>query len=110
MSESDIQHQIRLRLGGTGDVILFRNNGGVDRSEGRFIRYGLLGGSSDLIGILKPTGRFIALEVKKPGGRVSQKQKLFMDLVRSFGGFAAIVYSVADAVAAVSRASCGGFE
>lgn len=66
-------------------------------------------GGADLIGIL--TGRFIALEVKRPKkGRESEEQQMFMQLVRAKGGFAAIVRSVDEAHAAIQRAREGASE
>lgn len=115
MLESEHQQAIRLRLGSKGDLVLFRNNVGVLREETksgkeRFVRFGLLPGSCDLIGILKPTGRFFALEIKKARGRIGEKQQLFIELVREFGGFACVVRDVHEAEAAYERALRGAFE
>lgn len=105
--EVDIQQSIRLALGLEPGLILWRNNIGVARNEGsRPVQYGVGGkGGSDLIGVLN--GRFIALEVKKPGGRVSPEQLEFLECVRSVGGFAAVVHSVDEARAAIRRAQNG---
>jgi hypothetical protein len=107
MAERDIQWAIRVALGKDPRVVLWRNNTGTAERDGARIRYGLCVGSSDLIGILRTTGRFIALEVKTNKGRVSEEQTQFLDLVRSCGGFACIVRSVDEACQAVDRA-CGG--
>lgn len=53
-------------------------------------------GSADIIGIIKPTGRLLAIEVKKAGGKVSPEQQAFLDTVRDAGGLAIIAYSVDD--------------
>ena len=74
------------------------------------VRYGLAKGSSDLIGILKPSGRLVSLEVKTESGRVSPEQELWLAMIRRFGGFAAVVRSVDDALAALDRARAGAFE
>lgn len=74
------------------------------------IRYGLCRGSSDLVGILAPTGRWISLEVKTPTGRLTVEQKLFLRLVRHRGGFAAVVRSVDEAGEAIGRAREGQSE
>lgn len=71
------------------------------------MRYGLQKGSADLIGVLAPEGRFLALEVKTPKGRISKEQELFLSLVRKQGGFACVVRSVDDALAAIERAKKG---
>lgn len=108
MHETEIQQQIRLALGREPDLVLWRNNTGVAKHDGRKVRYGLALGSSDLVGIL--AGRFVALEVKRPKGRASDEQKLFVELVRAKGGFAAFVRSVDEARAAIQRAREGASE
>ncbi|GHT89395.1 hypothetical protein FACS1894137_18550 [Spirochaetia bacterium] len=49
-----------------------------------------LKGSSDILGIL-PGGRFLAIEVKAPGGRLSPEQKQFLAEIRELGGLAVMV-------------------
>lgn len=112
MTESEIQHAIRLELGRMPGLRIFRNNSGVaiDGESGRAIRYGLARGSSDLVGILAPTGRIVCLEVKTPTGRVSREQVMWLQLVRALGGFATVVRSVQDARDAVERARKGESE
>lgn len=90
-------------------VRLWRNNCGVVRKGGRFIRFGLCVGSSDLIGLI--ASRFAALEVKAPKGSVTtEEQHQFIADVRALGGFACIVHSVDEARAAVARAKTGAVE
>lgn len=107
MTESHILADIRLSLGREPDFRVWRNETGTARHLNRHVRYGLCRGSSDLIGILAPTGRLIALEVKTETGRPTREQLLFLDVVRRFGGFGAIVRSVQDAHAALDRARKG---
>jgi len=52
-------------------------------------------GTSDIIGIL-PGGQFLAIEVKKPGGVLSESQKEFLDKVNALGGRAFVAYSIDD--------------
>jgi hypothetical protein len=109
--EADIQQAIRLAVGMERDTVLWRNNIGTAIHQGtnRPIQYGVGGkGGSDLIGIV--AGRFFALEVKKPGGRVTTEQKDFIALVRMKGGFACIVRTTDEARAAVERARRGECE
>lgn len=84
--ESEIQDAVRLEASKLG-VTLWRNNTGMlyDR-RGSPVRYGLCNGSSDLIGIYK--GRFVAIEVKRQGGKATEKQKKFIEFVKSKGGIA----------------------
>lgn len=86
-------------------LLLWRNSVGATKHEGRLVTYGLAVGSADFIGLLD--GRFIALEAKTAAGRLSDAQSSFLDMVRRFGGFACVVRSAADAVAAIARARRG---
>lgn len=108
--ERDIQHEIRLASALVPELTLWRNNTGVAERAGRTLRYGLCRGSADLIGVLAPTGRIIALECKTEIGRLSEEQKLFLAHVRSRGGFAAVVRSVEEFLAAMARAKEGKSE
>ena len=106
-SEYEIQQRIRMACG-RGPVRLWRNNTGalVDQ-QGRFMRFGLCKGSSDLIGLraLEVTpemvgqriAQFVALEIKAAGGVVSPEQRAFLRLVQKLGGAAALCRSVEEA-------------
>ena len=114
-SEHEIQQRIRLACG-RGPVRLWRNNTGalVDQ-QGRFVRFGLCRGSSDLIGlrslVLTPElvgqriAQFAALEVKTPLGVVSPEQRAFLELVEQLGGVAAVCRSVEEAEQALAKRS-----
>ena len=96
-TEARIQHDIRLAAEQISGLTLWRNNvGALEDVNGRLVRYGLVPGSSDLIGIYR--GRFVAVEIKRPGGRTNPKraklQRLFRELVRASGGYAIVVSSV----------------
>ena len=110
MSESQIQSDIRIALGLVGDLRMFRNNVGVAKQDNTRVRYGLCTGSSDLIGILAPAGRFVALEVKTDTGKLTPEQTRFLAMVRALGGFATVVRSVPDAIEAIARARAGASE
>lgn len=106
-SEYEIQQRIRLACG-RGPVRLWRNNTGalVDQ-QGRFVRFGLCKGSSDLIGLrsleITPemvgqrVAQFVALEVKTASGVVSPEQRAFLRFVQELGGVAAVCRSVEEA-------------
>ena len=49
-------------------------------------------GISDIVGC-SPRGRFVAIEVKKPGGRPSPDQLDFIARIKASGGIAFIAYS-----------------
>lgn len=68
-------------------------------------RTGLAVGSADLIGLVPPSGRFIAIECKRPkGGRVTERQRAWLDVVRRCGGVAGIARSVDEAMTLVDEA------
>lgn len=82
-----------LRLKG---CVVFRNNAGVvfveEKGRRRAIRMGTPG-APDIIGCA-PGGIFIAIECKTKNGRVSQKQKDFLENIKNLGGFSLIVRNV----------------
>ena len=43
-------------------------------------------------------GKFVAIEVKRPGYKMTDKQELFQHEVRASGGIAFVAYSVDDVV------------
>jgi hypothetical protein len=60
--------------------------------------------------VLAPHGRLLALEVKRPGEYPTEDQRRWLAFVRSMGGFACVVRSVGEAIAAVQRARDGASE
>ena len=109
MSETAISKRVRLEAANLG-CHTWRNNSGAMRTrDGRFVRFGLGNESAainavmktlDLIGI-GPAGRFLAIEVKKPGWRYTGTarelaQSNFMRTVRGAGGVAFFASSVED--------------
>jgi Holliday junction resolvase len=53
-------------------------------------------GIADIIGCWK--GRFVAIEVKTAGGRVSPDQERFLESVRRHGGIALVARSIDDVI------------
>lgn len=102
--ESRLLADIRIALGREPDLVLWRiQPGGLADATGRPIRTAPIG-IADLCGILAPSGRWIALEVKTATGRVTPEQTRWGELLTSMGGVYAVVRSVEDAVAVVQRA------
>lgn len=113
--EKVTQNLIRLDLGMEPDLVLYRNSTGMasHESKGKTYkqRFGLCVGSSDLIGILSPGGRWFCLEIKRSEKeKPTDEQVAFMRLVRNMGGFACVVWSVETARAALARARKGERE
>jgi hypothetical protein len=85
----------------------------------RAIIAGLGDGSADLVGIVACTwpgvpdrrfGRAFALEVKWPEKKPRGDQVVWLRVIRSLGGFACVVSSIEEALAAVVRCRDGASE
>lgn len=82
-------------------IKVWRNNSGIAQVKGKGnLDYWLKlapKGTPDLIGYL-PDGKFIGIEVKKPGGEVSREQQDFLDDLNNKGGLGFVAYSLDDVV------------
>jgi len=108
-AETEIQQRIRLALGTTPHLRLFRNQVGQlpDPRTGRPVQFGLARGSSDLIGWRTVTvtpdmvgtrlAVFTSIEVKTSTGRLTPQQHAWLGTVRNAGGIAGVARSVRDA-------------
>lgn len=109
-NETSLMRQIMLAVSKITGVRIFRNNTGFDATNK--VRYGLIQGSSDLIGwksvsvtqemVGQQVAVFVALEVKTPKGRATDEQKNFVNVVNAAGGKAAIVRSVSEGIKVLS--------
>jgi hypothetical protein len=100
--EGGLSDAIREALAYEPGLMLCRNSTGLFRARGCVVRAGLGNGSADLIGVLN--GRFVALEVKRPGEKPEPHQVAWLDAITRHGGFACVVHSVDEARAAIARA------
>jgi hypothetical protein len=92
ISEADVIKTIDEALSIFG-IFHFRNNtGAIKTPQGTFVRFGSPG-SADFLGIC-PGGKFLSVEVKRPGGRLSPAQSAWLDAVNHEGGVAIWVDSV----------------
>ena len=113
-AETALVVEIRLALGKRTDCIAFRNSVGAYKTPaGHTIRYGLCKGSSDVIVIVKPSGRVVCLEIKLPGfkrprNQHEREQAEFIELIKQAGGHGAFVTSVEEANRQVTFAITGG--
>ncbi len=131
-SEAERMRAGRLVVGQQPDVVLWRNQAGMEQHgwkeaalaalehlrQGRThaaihalehpalrtVVSGLCKGASDNIGIVAPHGRFLALEWKSARGRLTKEQSMFIDLVNARGGVARCVRDSGEAMAAVEEA------
>lgn len=97
-SEHDIQQSI-LKYLKKRNLFCWRNNSGVTVIQHRFIRFGAKG-APDILGIL-PDGRFLGIEVKKPGGALRPEQATFLENINKSNGLAFVARSVDDVKAAL---------
>lgn len=109
-SEAATQSALRLAAARNGCALWRNNSGACVDDRGRLVRYGLGNDSaklnakwksSDLIGI-GPGGRFMAIEVKRPGWKQQPSderaaaQARFMSTVVALGGIATFATDVKD--------------
>lgn len=78
----------------------WRNNTGaanyVDRhGKKRHVKYGVPG-ASDILGLIPPTGRFLAIECKVGKNKPTDKQIEFLAAVREAGGLDVVAYVLDD--------------
>lgn len=93
MLERDLVAAIRRYLSSLGsDVFYFKEHGGP---------YGV-SGVPDIIVCYK--GRFLGLEAKLPGGRLTELQKRAIEKINRAGGIARRVESVEDVKAVIAQA------
>lgn len=67
----------------------------------RFVRFCSAKGVSDVLGILPPAGRMLAVEVKQPGRKPTPDQAAFLEQVRRAGGLGVVVHDLAELQAAL---------
>ena len=97
---------------------LFRNHVGVadhlsPDGDQRKVRHGLPPGSSDLVG-WTADGRFLSIEVKRPGWRSTPSwrathQAAWLRAVAAAGGVAMVVTSVSEALDGLAKGYAGDF-
>lgn len=98
--EREIQKQCLEYLQIAGFVVWRTNSGTMKRlgADGKvnYIAFTGAKGCSDAIGILRPSGRFLAIEFKRPGCKPNAEQEGFLQRIRSQGGIALVVTGVED--------------
>ena len=107
--EADILRQCLDYLRLRGIPAWRQNQGGIRatyRGRRRFVRFAGIEGISDILGLLPPSGRLLAVECKRPGGKPSPQQLAFLEQVRAAGGLAVVVHSLHELEAALREAGC----
>lgn len=100
--ETPIMKAIELAIGSRRDARIWRNNRGTAFRGTRAVEFGI-DGQADLSGVLKPSGRRLEIEVKRPGEGPNPDQIAFGKMIRESGGAWACVSSVEEAIAVVDR-------
>jgi hypothetical protein len=75
------------------------NSGGlsVERAGRRhFYKFNGAKGCSDILGLLPPGGRMLAVECKLPGNRPTPDQQAFLAAIASAGGIALVITDIAQ--------------
>lgn len=97
LTESNVQKQLVDYLS-YKNVYVWRNNSGALQDRfGRLVRFGKVG-SSDILGVDGGSGKFIAIEVKKPdmSYKPTHPQLEFLQAIHDHGGLAGIATSTDD--------------
>ena len=106
MKETNAKQAAILDLLKSMGFYAWRQNSGKINIGKRWINLGNEG-LSDILGFHPITGRFIAIECKQNGERITEKQKAFLDMVDHMpGGIALIAYHVediAESLAAIAK-------
>jgi len=72
------------------------HSGGIYKPDGTgYIPLGLKG-KADILGVYK--GRFLAIEVKRPSGKLSVDQYEFITAINNAGGLAFVATSIDDVI------------
>jgi hypothetical protein len=95
MTESLIQHAILKAWGAHPRIRIARVNTGAAMVKGRLVRFGVPG-TADIMGIIAPTGRMLAIEVKSGTGKQRPEQERFQRVVTAFGGLYILARSLQD--------------
>ena len=106
--EREIEIQIRVAICAQG-ILCFKHTVETCKMCGSrpTARTGLGTGCADLICIVPPYGRFLAIEVKRPKTRNAKRdahQRKWIAMVRRYGGVAGVATSVEEAMALVAEA------
>lgn len=82
-------------------IFAFRNNSGQiflnDGKKTRVVRMGVKG-AADILGIIPPDGKFVAIECKTKNGKLTEYQKNFGEEVKKRGGIYLVIRSIDELI------------
>lgn len=102
LTEAQIQRQIMEWLELQGYLPTRINSGAMTATHNgktRYFKFNSRKGTSDILCCVH--GRFVAIEVKRHGGKLSTDQQDFLQAVEVSGGTALVAYSLDDVIAQV---------
>lgn len=110
-AHSALVNRILLRFSLRPDLTLWKLNTGVGKPlhSDRVVRFGIKGGT-DIIGIIKPSGRWIAIECKTGSGKLEQDQETFRDVVIAHGALYVEARCLEDVQVALDQLQLKGLD
>jgi hypothetical protein len=97
LTETALVAQLKQYLELAGALVIRVNSGafaGSHNGKKWFVKLNSEPGCSDLLACYR--GRFVALEVKRPGKKATPEQESFLAAVEAAGGLAAVVTGIED--------------
>ncbi len=100
-SERELTHSIIEYLNYQGFYVWRENTGAMELpnkdGSSRMVRFGRAG-MSDIVGLRRKDGKFVAIEVKLPttAKRVTPAQESFLEMIKAFNGIAFVAISIED--------------
>lgn len=91
-------NEIRTALSAENCIVFRINVGKGYTPDGRFFDTGVPVGFSDLFGFRSSDGKAFFIEVKTKQGKVSPKQKIFLEAMRMSGAVAGVCRSAEEAL------------
>lgn len=102
MKESSLLYAVLNAWGAHPRLRLWRQNTGAATLNGRLVRFGTPG-AADIQGILRPAGRFLAIECKSATGKQREEQAKWQRMVEEHGGLYVLARSLEDVDAALAK-------
>ena len=75
---------------------------GKGNARGRYVRFGQKG-SADILAVLPPLGRLIAVEIKAGKDRIRPEQQAWLDEIESKGGISIVARSIDDVMERIAK-------
>ncbi len=109
LKEKDLVQFVIQMLNANG-IPAWRQNAGLllvdENGKKRAVKLGSKG-MSDIIGIIPPTGKFLAVEVKRSRkAKLTVHQEAFLEAVRRSGGVAAVIKDPEDVLKLLEELKC----